>query len=88
MAKKLIYTKRLGGAVAKDAKGSINKKFHIVSSQTGKWAVVSEGAIRPMRAFTTQRDAVTFAKQYAISKSAEEVVIHGKDGKIRNRISI
>lgn len=88
MAKKSIYTKSLGGAVARDAKGSIDGKFHVVSSQTGKWVVVSEGAIRPMRAFVTQKAALVFAKKYALSRSAGEVVIHDKDGKIRERVSL
>jgi hypothetical protein len=87
MAKRSMYTKRLGGQVAKNAKGSIDGKFHIVSSQTGKWAVVSEGSVRPVRAFGTQKEAVTFAKKYAVERSAGEVVIHGKDGSIRDRIS-
>jgi hypothetical protein len=87
MAKASIYTKRLGGTVAKNAKGSIAKKFHIVSSQTGKWGVVSEGSSRPIRAFATQKAAVHFAKRYAVLKSVAEVVIHREDGRIRDRIS-
>jgi hypothetical protein len=87
MGNKSIYTKSLGYQVAENAKGSNDGKYHIVSSQTGKWAVVSEGSVRPVRSFASQKKAVTFAKQYAASKSAGEVVIHGKDGKIRDRIS-
>jgi hypothetical protein len=30
---------------------------------------------------------VSFAKRYAVERSAGEVVIHGKDGSIRDRIS-
>jgi hypothetical protein len=88
MAKRSIYTKSLGGAVARGAKGSAHGKFHIISSGSDKWAIVLEGAIRPVRAFASQQAAVSFATQYAVSKSPGEVVIHGKDGSIINRIPV
>lgn len=88
MAKKLTYTKTLGNAVSSAARDIKIGKYHVISAQTGRWAVVSEGATRPMRAFATQRAAVTFAKQYVVSNSTGEVVIHAKDGKIRDRITI
>ena len=88
MAKKIVYTKQLADAVAKDAKGTILGKFHIVSSQTGKWAVVYHGTVRPLRSFITQKAAISFAKNYAVAKSIGQLVIHGEDGSITHRVSI
>lgn len=88
MAGKSVYTKSLGFAVAKGAKGSAHGKFHVISVGADKWAVVSEGMIRAIRAFSSQEAAVSFAKQYAISKAAGELVIHARDGSIMNRISV
>ena len=88
MARKSIYSKKLGGAVADSAKGSAPGKFHIISSQSGKWAVISDGTVRPVRAFYSRQKAGSFARQYALAQSAGEVVIHGEDGSIENRISV
>lgn len=87
MAKRLLYTKRLGAIVAKDAKGSADGKFHVILSLSNKWVVVVDGKVKPVKAFTTQKEAVSFAEQSAILKSFKEVVVHGEDGTISNIIS-
>ena len=45
MAKRLLYTKRLGAIVAKDAKGSADGKFHVILSLSNKWVVVVDGKV-------------------------------------------
>ncbi len=87
MSRKLIYTKRLGKVVAEGAKGNA-QNYHILTAASGKWAVVSDGAIRSFKAFSKKEDAVDFAHEYAISKGARELIIHEKDGSISKRISL
>lgn len=86
MVRKSIYTRRLGNDVAKKAKGSIGK-YHIIPAQIDKWSVVAEGNVKPVKAFSTQRDAVVFAKGIVASALTGEVSIHGMDGKTLSRIS-
>lgn len=86
MPTKSIYTRRLGNDVAKKAKGSIGV-YHVIPAQSDKWSVVAEGNLRPVKAFTTKRDAVTYAKAIAVLKTGE-VIVHGTDGAILSRISL
>ncbi len=88
MADRSMYTKSLGQAVANRAKGSGQGKFHIISSGTAKWVVVPEGAVKPIRSFLSRKSAVTFALEYAVTQAASEIVVHGKDGSIANRIAV
>ncbi len=88
MSRKLTYTKRLGKVVAQGAKGNTHYSYHIMTAASGKWAVVSDGAIRSVRAFLKKEDAVSFAQQYATSKGASELIIHEKDGSIGKRVSL
>jgi hypothetical protein len=85
MAKKTMYTKKLGDVVAKNAKSSSSGRYHVIqSSSSKKWGVVSEGSIKPVKAFEDKNQAVSFA----ISKAtAVEVIVHGVDGRILNRVS-
>lgn len=85
MAKKSIYTRRLGNDVAKEAKGSVGR-YHVIPAQVDRWSVVAEGNVRPVKAFATKRDAVVYAKGIVGSKTGE-VIVHGTDGKILSRIS-
>lgn len=86
MAKKSIYTKKLGGIVARAAQPTSTGKYHVISGQSQKWTVVSEGRVRPVKVFATQRAAVNFAKRTA-SKITGVVIVHGKTGQIRDTIS-
>jgi hypothetical protein len=81
-----IYTKKLGRTVARQAKGSVGK-YHVIPAQINRWNVVAEGSVRPFKKFSTKSAAVAFAKRYASAVNPGEVVIHGIDGKILDRIS-
>ena len=52
----------------------------------GKWAARKSGSSRVSKTFTTQRDAIEFARDLA-KKQKTELYIHGRDGKIRERDS-
>jgi hypothetical protein len=85
MAKKSIYTRRLGNVVSKQAKGSVGI-YHVIPAQVNRWSVVAEGSVRPVKAFATKREAVIYAKERAGLKTGE-VIVHGADGKIQSRVS-
>jgi len=63
----------------------MGKNLHIV--RTGKsWAVKRENSKRASTLTKTQKDAIELGKQMA-KKSQSELLIHGKDGRIREKNS-
>lgn len=58
--------------------------YHVVKNSKDGWAVKREGAERRTLA-PTQRAAERLAKGYATNSGGGEVVIHGRDGKIRDK---
>ncbi len=86
MARKSLYTKRLGIDVAEGARPLYPMRYHVITSMANGWTVVPQGSIRGVKAFSTQRQAVTFAKQIASRKNGE-VVIHGRSGQISDLVS-
>jgi hypothetical protein len=89
MAKAVKYSKKLGLKVAKSAKISGRpKRYHIISSFNNPgWNVVNEGAVKSLRGFRTKREAISYARKSS-NESISEVVVHGKDGRIQNVISL
>ena len=61
------------------------KNQHVVSLGNG-WAVKKEGSSRFTVITETQKDAITVAREIARNNKSE-LVIHGKDGRIRARDS-
>lgn len=59
--------------------------IHVVPRIDG-WIVRKEGTIRATSVHQTQRDAVDAARKIARNESGE-LVIHGRDGRIRDRDS-
>ncbi len=86
MAKKSLYTKKLGAQVASRAQDVNAGRYHVISGESKKWTVVPAGSVRPVKSFSSQKDAVDFAKQTAL-KETGEVIVHAKTGKIRDTIS-
>jgi len=58
---------------------------HVVPHD-GKWAVRGEGNDRATSVHATQRQAIEAAREVARNQRAE-LIIHGEDGKIRERDS-
>ena len=58
---------------------------HVVRREDG-WAVRGEGESRDTSHHPTQGDAIGAARDIAVNQRSE-VVIHGRDGKIRDRDS-
>jgi len=57
--------------------------YHVVP-KSGGWSVKKEGAERGHSA-PTQRAAEKMAKSFSTNTGGGEVVIHGRDGKIRDK---
>ena len=62
------------------------KNQHVVPTSDGKWGVKGEGNKRLTRKTDTQKDAINIARQIA-RKQKSEVVIHRRDGTIRDKDS-
>ena len=61
------------------------KGQHVVP-RDGKWAVRKGGAERVTRRYDTQREAINAAREIARTQGSE-VLVHGRDGRIRARNS-
>ena len=61
------------------------KNQHVTPHPNG-WQVKGEGNSRPTAVFDTQAKAIQKGRQIAMNQGAE-LVIHGKDGRIREKNS-
>jgi len=63
----------------------MGKNYHVVPSDEG-WKVKREGADKAGSVHDTQREAIEVGRERAI-RDRGELVIHGEDGKIRDKDS-
>jgi hypothetical protein len=87
----ITYTPSLGRVIAKGARRSRTGIFHVISSisNDGKWNLVSEGSTKPIRVFTTKNAAVSYLRKSDTGKKiGGYIVIHGKDGRIQDRVTL
>lgn len=63
----------------------MGKNQHVVKSQN-KWNVKGAGNTKATKSFNTQKEAIKYAKKIAKNQKSE-VVIHGRNGKIRDKDS-
>ncbi len=64
----------------------MGKNQHVTPRPDGDWQVKGEGNDKATAVTSTQKEAIKIAKDIAINQSSE-VVIHGKNGKIRDKNS-
>lgn len=57
-----------------------------VSPRGDKWAVHGEGNQRDTKQFSTQREAINYARSIAINQKSE-VITQGRNGQIRSKDS-
>ncbi len=62
------------------------KNQHVVPTKDRKWGVRGEGNSKITKKTSTQSEAINVAREIA-KKQSSEVVIHGEDGKIRDKDS-
>lgn len=63
----------------------MGKNQHVVKTPLG-WGVKGDNNARVTQKFDTQKEAISKARDIAINQKSE-VVIHGVDGKIRDKNS-
>lgn len=63
----------------------MGKNQHVVKRNNG-WAVLGENNSRDTKVHKTQNDAIKHAQEIAKNQKSE-LLIHGQDGKIRERNS-
>jgi len=63
----------------------MRKNQHVVKNK-GKWSVKGANNERATKNFDTQKEAIEFAREIAKNQKSE-LVIHGVDGKIRDKDS-
>jgi hypothetical protein len=69
----------------KSRKGKENgKNLHVVP-RIGGWAVRSEGRTRPTSIHSSRREAIDAARKLAKRTAVSQLVIHGRDGRIKER---
>jgi hypothetical protein len=84
MSKNSAVTKKSSsGKGAK--KGRAVKTLHVVP-RAGRWVVRNEGSSRASSVHDTQREAVDAARNLA-RKEAVSLVVHGRDGRVKSRVS-
>jgi hypothetical protein len=65
--------------------GSVAKTGRwVVRSKRGGWEVRREGAIRSSARADTQREAVDRAREIALRAGGGDIVVHSRDGKLRD----
>ena len=63
----------------------MGKNQHVVPHKDG-WATKGAGNSKATKVFPTQKEAMNFGRDVAINQKSE-LIIHGKDGKIREKNS-
>ena len=63
----------------------MHKNQHVVKTEDG-WGVRGENNTRITKKFDTQQAAIDRAREIAINQKSE-LLIHGKNGQIRDKIS-
>lgn len=77
--------KKTSGKVSSKNRKSSSENLHVVPRIDG-WAVRSEGSSRATSTHNSQREAIDAARKLA-KQTATQLVIHGRDGRIRERDS-
>ena len=86
MARTIVkYSTSVNGTSTRIINRASRKNQHVVPLGNG-WAVKREGSNRITTITETQRDAIVIAREIARNNKSE-LVIHGKDGKIKDRDS-
>lgn len=69
--------------MGKSKSSSGRKSYHVTKNSDGGWKVKGAGSSRASSTHSTQEAAQKAATRLAKSQEKGQVVIHGRDGKIR-----
>lgn len=64
----------------------MGKNQHVTPNKGGGWNIQGEGNKRATKTVDTQKEAIEIARNIAKNQKTE-LIIHGRDGKIRDRDS-
>lgn len=64
------------------------KNYHVTKNPNGTWNVRREKSERASKVVKTQKEAEKISKQLANKNGGGEVVIHGENGKIRDKDTV
>jgi len=65
----------------------MNHEYHVMENPEGSWEIKTSRNCTGRR-YGTQRDAVIAARKALSNKGGGEVVVHGRDGRIRDRDTV
>jgi hypothetical protein len=86
-ASKLIYNSNLGRAIARAARRSRARRFHVISANRGRWALVAEGSVEVIKYFVTPKEAIDYAKKSRIGHdNSGSIIVHSEDGSSKKTI--
>ena len=71
-------------ADAKEEKKVTARNYHIAKRPDGKWQVKFAGGEKAIKLFSTQAEAIEYAKKLAVNQDGS-ISIHKKDGKMRKQ---
>ncbi|MGL4652844.1 DUF2188 domain-containing protein [Cetobacterium sp.] len=63
----------------------MGKNQHVIP-RNDAWAIKGAGNSKVTKVFSTQKEAMSYGRAIAINQNSE-LIIHGKDGKIREKNS-
>lgn len=71
-------------AAAKEEKKQAARNYHVAKRPDGKWQVKFAGGEKAIKLFSTQAEAIEYAKKLAENQDGS-ISIHKKDGKMRKQ---
>ena len=69
---------------AKEEKKTAARNYHVAKRPDGKWQVKFAGGEKAIKLFSTQAEAIEYAKKLAENQDGS-ISIHKKDGKMRKQ---
>jgi hypothetical protein len=83
MNKRKLSAKRTGTSSVKKYVSAIGGQ-HVTTDGGGDWQVKRGGSDRASKVFSTQLEAIEYAREVAMNQQTE-LFVHGRDGRIRER---
>lgn len=70
------------GKIDRDDLKTTVRTYHVLPDGTNGWAVRKPGNRRSYRRFSSQDEAIRYAKEFARSIDAGKIVVHSRDGRV------
>lgn len=83
MNKRKLSAKRTGTSSVKKYVSAMNGQ-HVTPDGCGDWQVKRSGSERASKVFSTQQEAIAYARDVAMNQQTE-LFVHGRNGRIRER---